>query len=303
MTTRFPIIEVPDNAAQAQEAMGTKFKFWYTHPDLGDCLFKRARPNTGEDWSEKIAAELCEQLGIPHATYELATWQDQPGTITPTLLSKNTDLLHGNDILASLVSSYPRGQSYQVSQHTLSIVLRAINLPGVKLPLDWSPPPGINSAIAVFIGYLLLDAWIGNGDRHHENWGFQIQLPQGIAHLSPTYDHASCLGRELLDTTCQERLDKNTIGQYAKRSRSAFYRQEGERHPMLTFDVFNAVAQSYPQSAQIWLERLAQISAESILQLFKQIPPDRISAPALEFATEMLEINKTRLLCLREDFT
>jgi hypothetical protein len=130
----FPIIYVPDDAAQAEEPMGTKFKFWYNQPDLGDCLFKCARPNTGEDWSEKVAAELCSLLGLPHAIYELATWRNASGTISPNLLPPNTALIHGNDILVRLVSRYPRDQGYNVSQHTLSIVLNALSLPGVNCP-------------------------------------------------------------------------------------------------------------------------------------------------------------------------
>jgi hypothetical protein len=41
----------------------------------------------------------------------------------------------------------------------------------VNLPINGIPPEGIQKAVDVFVGYLLLDAWIGNGDRHHENWG------------------------------------------------------------------------------------------------------------------------------------
>jgi hypothetical protein len=46
----------------------------------------------------------------------------------------------------------------------------------------------------------MLDAWIGNGDRHHLNWGLvRNKLTPNIIetiHLAPTYDHASSLGRE-----------------------------------------------------------------------------------------------------------
>ncbi|MBE7385834.1 MAG: HipA-like protein [Leptolyngbya sp. SIO1E4] len=303
MSNHFQIIEVPTDAAQAEEAMGSKFKFWYRHPELGDCLFKRARPNTGEDWSEKIAAELCQLLGLPYARYELATWNDQFGTISPNLLPKNTDLIHGNDILAGMVSSYPKYEGYNVSQHTLPLVLNALSQSGLQLPPNWDAPPGIDSPVATFIGYLLLDAWIGNGDRHHENWGFVVQLPGGIPRLAPTYDHAACLGRELQDPKRQQRLDQNTVSDYAARSRSAFYRQEGDRKPMLTFDVFAAVARDYSRSAALWLDQLAKISPEQLRALLSQIPPHRISPVAIEFAYQMLEFNQSRLLALREDLT
>ncbi len=303
MPNTFSIIDVPLDAAQAQEAMGTKFKFWYTHPTLGECLFKAARPNTGEDWSEKIAAELCQLLNLPHATYELATWNQQPGIISPNLLPSNTVLLHGNDILAGLVSSYPRSEGYKLSQHTLTLVLTAMKQPGLQLPPNWQSPPGINSAVSTFVGYLLLDAWIGNGDRHHENWGFMVPQQGGIPKLAPTYDHASCLGRELYDQKRQQYLDQNTVQSYAAKSRSAFYQQESDRKPMLTFDVFQAVACEYKRSATLWLDQLAQISPPEIQDLLNRIPSARISQSALEFAYKMIDFNRDRLLRLREDLT
>jgi hypothetical protein len=174
MTDLFPVIHVADDAAEADEAMGTKPKFWFHHPDLGECLFKEARPNTGEDWSEKIAAELCEGLGLPHAKYELATWQNKPGTISPRMIPMDASLQHGNDILTGRISSYPADEKFSVSQHTLDLVLAVISPPNIQLPLNWNPPENIETAIDTFVGYLLLDAWIGNTDRHHENWGFII---------------------------------------------------------------------------------------------------------------------------------
>jgi len=41
----------------------------------------------GEDWAEKVAAELCELLGLPYAAYELAsTWQGNRGVVSPNFL-------------------------------------------------------------------------------------------------------------------------------------------------------------------------------------------------------------------------
>jgi hypothetical protein len=88
MAEEFPIIVVPEAAYELSEieTMGTKYKFWFDDPNLGPCLYKQSRPNTGEDWAEKIAAELCKLLGLPHAQYELATWKSQRGTVSPSFL-------------------------------------------------------------------------------------------------------------------------------------------------------------------------------------------------------------------------
>lgn len=72
MADKFPIIEVPFDAPEIIEDLGTKEKFWFRHPNLDSCLFKKTRPNTGEDWAEKIAAQLSDLLGLPHTDYELA---------------------------------------------------------------------------------------------------------------------------------------------------------------------------------------------------------------------------------------
>lgn len=83
MSEKFQIVEVAPEDAQAQESLGTKEKFWIKHDRLGLCLYKKSRSNTaGEDWSEKIAAELCELLKLPHAEYELATCNGESGIIS-----------------------------------------------------------------------------------------------------------------------------------------------------------------------------------------------------------------------------
>ncbi len=78
----FPVILVPDDASEELENVGSKEKFWYTREDGYRWLFKTNRPNTGEDWAEKIAAELCALLGLPHATYEVAEWTPKRGVIS-----------------------------------------------------------------------------------------------------------------------------------------------------------------------------------------------------------------------------
>ena len=295
MDSPFPIYKVAYEAEQLQEDMGTKPKFWFRHPDLGKCLFKQARPNTGEDWSEKIAAELALLLGLPHAQQELALWNNRPGTISKIMMPNDAYLIHGNDILSGIVSNYPRDKRYNVSEHTLDIVIQAISNPDVQKTLDWDAPDGIDTALDTFIGYLLLDAWIGNGDRHHENWGFIETIDRGT-YLSPTYDHASCLGRELLDEKRQERLQSKTVQAYTDRSRSAFYAHVFEKKPLTTMAAFQRAANASPKAASVWLSRLRNVTDATTLACLHRISSQRISTTAVSFAQQVLIINKGKLL-------
>jgi hypothetical protein len=188
VSNKFPIITIPAEAPEESEEMGTKEKFWFHHEELGLCLYKKARQNTGEDWSEKIASELCKLIQLPHAEYELALFNNEKGTVSKSFLPENSSLVTGNEILAQIFLEYSEDIN-DLSQHTLDNVFRVFTNNSVDLPLNWTPLEGIETAIDTFIGYLILDAWIGNSDRHYENWAF-IDCA-GKSYLAPTYDHAS----------------------------------------------------------------------------------------------------------------
>jgi len=87
LLTMFTIIEVPEESADLPEQLGTKFKFWFRNAIGDKCLFKEGRPNTGENWAEKVAAELCSLLGLPASAYELGKFRvPARGSVNPSPL-------------------------------------------------------------------------------------------------------------------------------------------------------------------------------------------------------------------------
>jgi hypothetical protein len=283
--------------SQAQEeTMGTKIKFWFDHPQLGRCLFKYIRPSTGEDWSEKIAFELCQLLNLPSARYELAETADGGrGVIGVNFLGKNESLVHGNEVLSGMISNYPATATYKAYPHTIGAVMEAIKKKSVGFPPSWTAPRSFTDARDLFVGYLLLDAWIGNGDRHHENWGFiRRQNFQPSIYLAPTYDHASCLGREFSDAQRQNKPVKS----YVNRCKSAFYLNSEDRKPLKVLELFEYTVRQYPQAGQEWLSRLEQISEQQIDLILQAFPATRLSEAAANFAFKILHTNKEQLLSL-----
>lgn len=297
MPNKFPIIEISPDAPETIEYLGTKEKFWFRHSNLGRCLFKKARHNTGEDWSEKIASELSDLLGLPHADYELATFNGEDGIISASFLPEGGILSLGNEILSASVSDYPQ-DSKDLSQHTIDNISNAIENTSVNFPIAWTPPHTINSAIDIFVGYLLFDAWIGNTDRHHENWAF-ITLKEKI-YLAPTYDHASSMGREMSDEKRQLKLNNNTVIGYAQKCASLIYASSSDKKRLTTFDAFCKVQQRYPKASKVWLNNLVRVSSDDTLELFERIPPNRISQTAIRFAQKILEFNQSSLIKLQD---
>jgi hypothetical protein len=208
----FPVEQVNADWIFTSEVMGSKVKFWYrTSPTSTPWLFKFPQANTGQHWAEKIAAEVAALLQLPHARVELAEWCGLLGSATESFTEAGVGLFHGNQVLAGQVVDYDRDKRFRQANHTLANILSA---------LDGTFATG-ESALAAkqtFASYLILDAIISSTDRHHENWGVLVDTrPQGWNDiLAPTFDHASSLGRELLDDgrkKCRKRiLNEATIG-------------------------------------------------------------------------------------------
>lgn len=298
----FPVLVVPDDAGDLIEQLGTKQKFWYFDSDRGPCLYKLGRPGTGEDWAEKVASEVADLLTLPHATYDLATWRGRHGVITPTFRPNEGRLVFGNELLVRApVAEIEQERGYLRQHHTIPRVFRFLSAPFLQTPLGWTGNTGNLTAAEVFVGYLMLDALIGNQDRHDENWGI-VAMPGSLS-LQPTFDHASSLGRNETDERRLSRLNSNdalrTVAHYCVRARSWLYAKAGEGQRLTTLEAFLAAAQLHAAAAVHWLTRLEALDMHAVHQLLNDVPHDWISMPARRFAAEMIRVNRERLLGVR----
>ena len=99
MSDPYKILEVQSDWRVAVEGMGSKEKFWCRNPQTNtDWLFKFPQDNTGQHWTEKIAAEVAARLGILHAKVELAEFQGMRGSVTESFARRGRELVHGNQI-------------------------------------------------------------------------------------------------------------------------------------------------------------------------------------------------------------
>ena len=103
------------------EQLGTKEKFWVknSEEDIKQ-LFKIGREGTGENWAEKVACDLAELIGLPHAHYELAQYEDRLGSLCDSLVSDDERLIHGNELMVKIVdSNYPADQTYKLRDYKI----------------------------------------------------------------------------------------------------------------------------------------------------------------------------------------
>ena len=288
---------------EGEEQLGSKEKFWFRR-DGHLWLFKEARKikvndYAGEDWAEKIGSEVAHVLGIPAATVELAEFQGRRGCASLNFTTQQKQLEHGNEVMAGLLDGYDPELDYRQTSHTVDNIVRAVS----KM---FSSRREHLAVLQQLASYLVLDALIGNTDRHHENWGFLWQVQVHIDEVSetgriskeyevaPTFDLGSSLGRELLDAKRIQYLEQATVERYLRKARGGIFIPGVSRgaSPLVLVEL---TAQEYPEYFRPTLDRLRMASLEQIVSLVDQVPNVRMSVPARDFAKTMLNVSYNSL--------
>ena len=254
----FPIFTIDPNTVEDEEQLGSKPKFWFRHEGRR-WLFKEVRPNTGEHWAEKVAAELAVLLELPAARVELAQCLDKRGCAVESFIvdRRKQFLVHGNELLAGAVTGYEREKRFRQSDHTLANIIRAVEKVFPAGPLRLL-------AAAQLCGYVTFDALIGNTDRHHENWGLFASIVTDssgkssglMIEIARSFDHASSLGRELLDEERARRLRDGAILSYIRKGRGGVYGASTDKHGLSPLAAAARARDAYPALFARWWRKL-----------------------------------------------
>lgn len=287
------------------EQLGTKAKFWfYDAIDDEKRLCKIGRPGTGENWAEKVAFELARLLGVPCAEYHLAKWKSDQAVVSIPFLEENERLIHGNEILGSIDKSYHLKNAFKLRQYRLRTIIALFQsgLRDVGLPKGYNDS-GIQEPVELFILYLMFDSWIGNQDRHDQNWGLILGRPQDGVVMAPSFDHASSLACRMSDEERFKRLNTRDVGYsidtYVERARTPFFAKERRLRTLECF-LFSVELAKKQKVIGKWIEKLESIDRGQIEEVLVKVPSEfGMSDIAVEFTANYLEANKKRLLGVR----
>jgi hypothetical protein len=298
MTGEFPILKVTRAMRRDVEQLGSKPKFWFKLEEE-DWLFKEARENTGEDWAEKIASEIASLLELPTHHVELAIYEGKRGCAVKSFLDPSKQVLvHGNELLGGFITGYDKEKHWGQSDHTFDNIVAVLE----NLFPEGKPR---RAAASRMVGYLVLDALIGNIDRHHQNWGAVLEArvnEEGKRLLSlslaPTFDHASSLGRELTDDARERRIREQTIEKYIRHGRGGIFANAEAKHGMSPFALAKTLAQRFPDFFKPWQVRVQNLPQYKFEELVGQIPAERISECGRAFILAFLESSRKLILSL-----
>jgi len=91
------------------------------------------------------------------------------------------------------------------------------------------------------------------------------------------------------------------VAAFAARRRSAIYGDEADAHPLSTLNAFVNAAQHQPEAGRRWLSKLETITEAEVAIIMNNVPRERISDTAIEFASRLILINKNRLIEVGKD--
>ena len=270
--------------------MGSKDKFWFRDPDDPDEC----------DWLFKFPTKnIARRMRIVAPRVELAWYHTEDGNPSRGSAARGFpseyELYHGNQILAGLDPTYDPEQRFGQRMHTVQRIFDSMSV--------FSSDKYAGQCRVKLAEYLIFDAVIGNVDRHHENWGILRKRVEGrwYGRLAPTFDHASSLGRELVDTgTSKSReryLNELGIDRYAEQAHGAvFVGQESRRGPSPLELVRWCVHQpDYQELFRAALRKVDNLTSEAVDEVVSKIPSSWMTELSGEFVVRLVEYNISEL--------
>ena len=282
---------------------GKRLKDVYEHPKRPGTYFYFKQSDhryPWELWSEVIASRLADMFSIPAATYNPAVIRNHSDLgdlwgCTSKLVHNFPfeEFTHGQEFLVKIDPSFDieRGE-----RHSYGLIREVFNSEGLA-PIDWLRLHQM----------LVLDALIGNRDRHQENWAVISSPGRIVVHtgpedgekgnsslrfvtstgeikvfrfekeqrLAPIYDSGTSLGHNLTEEGIQAHLESAV-----KMSRYAFgpkakshIRWEGQKLPH-----FSLLSRIVVQEPEVMREAIASVtlnfSPKRVERLLKMVDKD-----------------------------
>lgn len=317
MADLFPTIDVTEWELVENEVLGANPKIWLRRPGGGrdrqdDWLFKPVVvPEStgcaqGEDWAEKIVSELGGLLGVPCAPVDLARRAGVRGSVSRNVVPPGWDRVLGSDLLSATEPSY-RGPFLDSDGRERRPQGRPGHSPAaIAAALDGCDAPavsGLASGLSAFAGFVVLDAWVANQDRHDQNWAVLRSAVESRPYvLAPSYDHASSIGFNLTDDRRASELARTDgLAHFVSRARADRFEHDPSipksQRPTLV-DVARRLLQIAGSEVEThWLDAVERVDVRDVERIVNSVP--ELSEVARTFILELLDVNRRRLLDVR----
>lgn len=214
------------------ETRGASEKVWIREPGgsssrpESDWLFKPATIQANGvrqigDWTEAVGSRVAGAVGIPAAHAVLAIRDSVEGVVVQNVRPAAYDMVTGRLAMLHAIDvelrDSNRDKSASIGHSLANITATLENYGAPPAAPSWAGCSGFD----VMVGYFYLDALIGNGDRHEQNWSVlraKSSVDGLLDSISPTYDLEASLGFQLSDPQREARLaDPGAMAAFASK--------------------------------------------------------------------------------------
>lgn len=141
--------------------------------------------------SEYIGCHIFEMLGFEVQETFLGTYNGEEVVACKNFIIDNFQFVPFNDVGESTLDNDK--EKYQYNYEDI-----------MQMLLDNSKLTNVSETIEIFWGMFIVDALIGNFDRHGSNWGFLKK--DNKYYISPIFDNGSCLYPSMHDEDIMKKI-------------------------------------------------------------------------------------------------
>lgn len=226
--------------------------------------------------SEHIGSTLFNALGLPAQETLLGTYDGQPVVACRDFVGEDEQFVPFNDVGESSLDRDK--ETYQYDYEDIMLMLR-----------DNSKLTSVQETVSAFWEMYVIDALVGNFDRHGANWGF---IKKNDAYrLAPVFDNGSCLFPSLPEDQMP------SIIQSPEETDARVYnfptsqiRLNGKKSSY--YEVINSLA--FPECNKALAAIVGRCSLDSILSVVDGVPES--SATQKQFYCHMLQHRFEKIL-------
>ena len=203
--------------------------------------------------SEHIGSRIFSRLGISTQETMLGAYEGRPVVVCKDFIGEGEQFVPFNDVGESTLDQ--DRERYQYEYEDIMTMLR-----------DNSKLTDVKETISVFWEIYIVDALLGNFDRHGANWGFIKR--DNMYRLAPVFDNGSCLFPNLLDGQLQAIVDSpSETDTRVYTFPTSQIRLKGRKSSY--FDVIDSLA--FPECNKALAAILSRASLEEILGVIDEV--------------------------------
>jgi len=277
---------------ESTETRGKRSKEWVSAPDSSLWLRKQPRVRARqrvpyEPAIEWLMLRLARSAGLEAPESHCSSWnaaaadasapQPQSGIIVRSFVDKSfEEKSSGAQVLRGHDASYPTDSWSQTVTRVQCALKAEEKSTGASL-------------LTPFAWMTAFDAWIGNCDRHQENWDLIVRRAAS-SRLAPVYDVAACVGVELDDAhpLLVVPTSSSLLRRYVEKCPSGF--GDGARPIRLSAVV--AQIRSWPEwssNVRAWIACFAE-AMDTLRVDLVEVPDEWLPPPRKQLIQTLLQV-------------